>query len=427
MEQFKYKDNRLWCEDADLAEVARQFGTPAYVYSKQSVIDHCRWIESAFGETDHLSCYALKANANPEILRILAAEGIGADVGSIGELRLAVEAGFPPGSITFSGVGKRDDEIASAVEQEILALNVESEEEMGVVNGIARRLGKRARVFLRVNLDIPSDTHPYITTGRKHNKFGVEASRAEEILRKAAALPAIEVVGIHSHIGSQITKGETFAAAARAIVELIARLRRGGIGLTQLNFGGGFGVQYRDYLLHPLLPAEGMNPEADLSTVKMLKHILPILREAGCRILIQPGRSIVAHAGVLVTKVLYRKESSGKIFIIVDAGMNDLIRPSLYQSYHQIAPMAVRDSGHELVDVVGPLCETGDFFALDRMLPSVERGEYLAVLCTGAYGYVLSSNYNGRPKPSEVLVDGNRFKLISGPGTSNHISAGTKL
>ncbi len=188
--------------------------------------------------------------------------------------------------------------------------------------------------------------------------------------------------------------------------------------MTQLNFGGGFGVQYRDYVIHPRLPSERENPEADLSTVNMLKHVLPILREAGCRILIQPGRSIVAHAGVLITKVLYRKESAGKTFVIVDAGMNDLIRPSLYQSYHQIVPVVVREVKQEQVDVVGPLCETGDFFALDRVLPSVERGEYLAVLCTGAYGYVLSSNYNGRPKPSEVLIDGKRSKLISGSGSN---------
>ena len=418
MEQFRYKNDRLWCEETDLGDVARRFGTPAYVYSRQSVIDHCRWIESAFGGTDHLSCYALKANASSEILRVLAAEGIGADVGSIGELRLALDAGFPPGSVTFSGVGKRDDEIAAALERDILALNVESEEEIGVVNGIAKRLGKRARIFLRVNLDIASDTHPYITTGRKHNKFGVESSRAEEILRSAMALPAIEILGIHSHIGSQITKGETFAAAARAIVDLIARLRAGGIGVTQLNFGGGFGVQYRDYVIHPRIPSERENPEADLSTVNMLNHVLPILREAECRILIQPGRSIVAHAGVLITKVLYRKVSSGKTFVIVDAGMNDLIRPSLYQSYHQIVPLVVRDVKQELVDVVGPLCESGDFFALDRALPSVERGEHLAVLCTGAYGYVLSSNYNGRPKPPEIMVDGSRCTLISGSGTN---------
>ncbi len=270
MEQFRYKEDRLWCEEVDLEQVASRYGTPAYVYSKRSVIDHCRWIESAMGDTPHLSCYAIKANANPEILRILAAEGIGADVGSIGELRRAIDAGFPPGAITFSGVGKRDDEIVAALEHGILALNVESEEELGIINDLAGRIGRRARVFLRVNFDIPSDTHPYTTTGRKHNKFGVESARAEEIIRKTAALPSVEMLGIHSHIGSQITKSETFCAAARAIVDLIETLRRGGIELTQLNFGGGFGVQYRDYLLHPRLPAERENPEADLSTVKLL-------------------------------------------------------------------------------------------------------------------------------------------------------------
>ena len=416
MEQFRYKADRLWCERTDLEECAVQFGTPLYVYSRQSVIDHCRWIESAFGSEDHLSCYALKANSNPSILRILAGERIGADVGSAGELGLALDAGFPAGQITFSGVGKRDDELAGAIRQDILSINAESEEELKVISGIAQELHKRARVSVRVNFDIQSDTHSYLTTGRKHNKFGVELSRAEEVFREASNLPGIELLGVHSHIGSQITSGETFVAAARAIVELIDRLRRHGVKLSHLNFGGGFGVRYRDYVSHPRLPVEPENPESNLTTVSMLKEILPILRSAGCKILIQPGRSMVAHAGILITKVLYKKRSGGKTFIIVDAGMNDLIRPSLYQSYHQIVPLNVRPAerdGHEVVDVVGPLCETGDFFALDRAMPSVERGEYLAVLCTGAYGYVLSSNYNGRPRPAEVLVDADRSELIS--------------
>jgi diaminopimelate decarboxylase len=415
VEQFRYIDDNLWCEKLDLADVARRFGTPAYVYSRQSVIDHCRWIESAFGETPHLSCYAVKANANLEILKVLAAERIGADAGSSGELLRALEAGFPPESITFSGVGKRDDEIELALEKDILAINAESEEEMRAISAIAARLRKRARLFLRVNLDIPTDTHPYITTGRRHNKFGVEASRAGEIMREASKLPSIDMIGIHSHIGSQITKGETFADAARALVDMIGRLRRDGIPLSELNFGGGFGVQYRDYIVHPRLPSEGENPEADLSTVKLLKEVLPILRESGCRILIQPGRSIVAHAGILLTRVLYRKSSGGKTFVIVDAGMNDLIRPSLYQSYHQIVPLRVSDAGEEVADVVGPLCETGDFFALDRPLQRAERGDYLAVLCTGAYGYVLSSNYNGRPRPPEILVDGAQSEAVPAP------------
>jgi diaminopimelate decarboxylase len=425
LEQFRYINDRLFCEGTDLEECAARFGTPLYLYSRQSVIDHCRWIESAFGNEDHLSCYALKANSNPSILRILAGEGIGADVGSAGELALALDAGFPADRITFSGVGKRDDEIAGAIQQDILSINAESEEELKVISDIAMELHKRARVSVRVNFDIRSETHSYLTTGRKHNKFGVDASRAEEVFREAAKLPGVELLGVHSHIGSQITSGETFSAAARAIIELIDRLRRLGISLSHLNFGGGFGVRYRDYVTHPGLPLELENPESNLTTVSMLKEVLPILRSARCKILIQPGRSMVAHAGVLITKVLYKKNSGGKTFVIVDAGMNDLIRPSLYQSYHQIVPLDLRPGlvppggtaraglDHEVVDVVGPLCETGDFFALDRTIPAVERGEYLAVLCTGAYGYVLSSNYNGRPKPAEVLVDAGRSELIS--------------
>jgi diaminopimelate decarboxylase len=412
VEEFRFKQNELWCEEANLAEVARRFGTPLYVYSKRSVIDHCRHIEKTFRSIDHLSCYAVKANANKEILRILAGEKIGADVGSLGELRSALSAGFLPDKITFSGVGKRDDEIEYALRNNILSFNVESEEEISVINEIASRLNTTARILLRVNFDIHSNTHPYITTGRKHNKFGVHQSQAKDILRRARTFSHIEVLGIHNHIGSQITESETFTDASRVIVDFVKELRQDGISIKHVNFGGGFGVQYRDYVSHPLLPKEGDNPEADVTTVKLLEAILPILEEAKCTVLIQPGRSIIAHAGILLTKVVYRKEADGKTFIITDAGMNDLIRPSLYQSYHQIVPIRVQDTKHEVVDIVGPLCESGDFFAHDRMFPTVQRGEYLAVLCAGAYGYVLASNYNGRPKPAEVLVDGQTYRII---------------
>ena len=413
MEQFTFRNNDLWCEEVNLRDIAEKFGTPLYVYSRQSVIDHCRWIENAFGAVDHLSCYAVKANGNREILRILAQEGIGADAGSIGEMELALNAGFAPPTITFSGVGKRDDEIEFALRRNILSLNVESEEEMQVIDGIAGTLKARARVLLRVNLDVPADTHPYITTGRKHNKFGVERSAAKAILQSASRMPNLEVLGIHSHIGSQIVRSETFLTAARAVVDLVEELRADGISIRQVNFGGGFGVQYRDYVKHPLLPVEAENPEADIATVKMLGTILPILESSKCRIFIQPGRSIVAHAGILLTKVLYRKSSGGKIFIITDAGMNDLLRPSLYQSYHQIVPIHVEQRQHETVDVVGPLCESGDYFALDRALPRTGRGEYLAVLCAGAYGRVLASNYNGRPRPAEVMVSGGTYQVVT--------------
>lgn len=424
MEEFRYKNNVLCCENADVGEIARTFGTPLYVYSRASIVDHCRHIERTFENYPHLSCYAVKANANREILKLLAQEGIGADIGSIGELQLALQAGFPPSKITFSGVGKRDDEIAAALKENILGFNVESEEEIRALGSIASSLGARARISLRVNFDIRPDTHPYVTTGAKHNKFGVASERAADVLRSAMTIPSIEVSGIHSHIGSQITQSETFARAARALVRLVGELRAAKVPVTQVNFGGGFGVQYHDFVRHPSLPAEPENPEAEITTVRLLEAVLPILKTANATILIQPGRSIVAHAGILLTKVLYRKKENGKIFVIVDAGMNDLIRPSLYQSYHQIVPAKLASAPLETVDVVGPLCETGDYFALDRTIPAAERGDLLAVLCAGAYGYVLSSNYNGRPRPAEVMVDGNSCSLVTPRESLDHLYAG---
>ncbi|MBI3195865.1 MAG: diaminopimelate decarboxylase [Ignavibacteriae bacterium] len=421
MEQFRYQENELICEGTKLQDIAEQFGTPLYVYSRQSIRDHTRWIEQVFRETNHLSCYAIKANGNREILRVLAQEGIGADAGSIGELHLALEAGFPPEKITFSGVGKRDDEIEFALRQNIHSLNVESEEEVNVISEIAERIWMKARILLRVNFDIETPTHKYTSTGHKHTKFGIEREKAVEVAKWASTVPGIELRGIHSHIGSQITDAETFLQAAREVVELVNELRANGLEISELNFGGGFGVQYHDYVSHPLLPNDGEQADSGVTTVKLLESVLPVLRESKCRILIQPGRSIIAHAGILLTKVLYTKQSGDKIFVIVDAGMNDLIRPSLYQSYHQIVPLQLSDSNHVLVDVVGPLCETGDFFAHDRMMPDVKRGDYLAILCTGAYGFVLSSNYNGRQRPAELMVDGSECLLIKNRETINQL------
>lgn len=413
MEEIKYKDNSLRCEDIPLQRIAEEYGTPAYVYSKRSIVDHCRWIENAFGGIDHLSCYAVKANGNREILRIIAGEGLGADAGSLGEIQLALDAGFPPEKITFSGVGKRDDEIAFALKRKIMSFNVESEEEIEILQEIARELNVVANILLRVNFDITPGTHPYITTGSKENKFGVGEADATRILVNARRHGHIAILGIHSHIGSQITSADSFVQAALAASRLVETLRGEGVPMTHLNFGGGFGVQYRDYVKHPLLQPEKNNVEEGLTTVSYLKEVLPVLQSTGCKILIQPGRSLVAHAGVLVTRVLFRKISNGKTFVIVDAGMNDLIRPSLYQSYHQIVPLNVQQRKSEIVDIVGPLCESGDFFAKDRNLPEASRGDLLAILCTGAYGYVLSSNYNGRPRPPEVLVDGDRVRVIA--------------
>ncbi len=411
MHEYSYSNDILMGEGVELRAVAQEFGTPLYVYSKQSLIDHCRHIERAFEGHPHVTYYAVKANANRHILRLIAGENFGADVGSRGELYLALEADFPPDRITYSGVGKRDDEIAYALQRGIHACNVESVEEIGIIDQIAGRIGTTARILLRVNLDIDAGGHAYVSTSLRQNKFGIPRQQAAEVLRGACALRHIEVRGIHSHIGSQITRGETFLRAAEALVALVRELREGGIPIHEVDFGGGFGVQYRGYVSHPMLPAEEPE-EINLSASTLIRAVLPMLQETECRIAIQPGRSVIAHAGVLLVKVLYRKEMEGKVFLVVDGGMNDLIRPSLYHSYHQIVPLILAGQPHETVDVVGPLCESGDFFALDRPLPRVQRGDYLALMCAGAYGFVLSSNYNARVRPAEVLIDGSSVEVI---------------
>lgn len=411
MREFRYQGRELTAENVPLGELAQEFGTPLYVYSAGSVRDHCRHIEQAFEGHPHLSCYAVKANANPSLLKIIGEEGFGADVGSVGELKVALHSGFAPDRITYSGVGKRDDEIEAALLTGILAFNVESTEEIAVISELAQRLSRTARILLRLNLDIDAGGHAYISTSMKQNKFGIPSERAVEVLRWASALPGIAVGGIHSHIGSQITKESTFTRAAQAIVDLVAQIRAAGVPVDDLDFGGGFGVQYRGYVQHPSLPEETPE-EIGLSASTLIRKALPILKKANCRLFIQPGRSVIAHSGAMLVRVLYRKQTDEKLFLVVDGGMNDLIRPSLYQSHHQIVPCTIADRDHETADVVGPLCESGDFLALERRIPRAERGEVLAVMCAGAYGYVLSSNYNARPRPAEVLVDGSKRCII---------------
>lgn len=421
MQEFVFRGNELYCEDIRVRDVVREHGTPLYVYSAGSVVDHCRHIESAFGTTPHLTCYAVKANANRAILSLIAGEGIGADVGSVGELMLAISSGFPPERITYSGVGKRKDEIEAALKIGILSFNVESEPELELVQQIAASLGVTANILVRVNLDIDAETHPYITTGRKHNKFGVDRSTAEAMLLRSLALPNLHCLGVHIHLGSQIVSAPTFLAAAGALVSLVGDLRRKGIPVDHVNVGGGFGVQYRDYVSHPLLPKDGSHAEADITVAGFIRAIVPALKDIGCLLLIQPGRSIIAHAGLLAMEVLYTKQQTGRTFVIVDAGMNDFMRPALYQSYHQIVPLCVREGNHMQADIVGPLCESGDFFALDRSVPPVQSGDVLALMCAGAYGYVLSSNYNARPRPAEALVRGGTVTIVRQRESIDHL------
>ena len=411
MQYFRYQDNELFCEDVPLSELAEEFGTPLYVYSKNQIVENFRSIEAPLAGTDHVVCYALKANGNLSLLKLLAQEGAGADVVSGGELYLALKAGFPPEKITFAGVGKREDEIEYALKSNIFSLNAESPQELQLISLIALRLQTKARVALRINPDIDAQSHPYITTGLKQNKFGISAEEALNVFQYAASLPAIEVIGVHTHIGSQITKVEPFVDAARFVAGLTAKLREANINIQHVDFGGGFGVQYLNAIRHEALPGEADN-SAPPGLGKFIEAVLPTLKETGCSLWFEPGRSIVANAGVLLTKVLYTKENGAKKFVVVDAGMNDLLRPSLYNAYHQIVPLKIETYEHERVDVVGPICETGDFFARDRMLLKARRNDYLCILTTGAYGFSSTSNYNARPRPAEIMVNGEKVRVI---------------
>ncbi len=423
MTHFHYKENILHCEDSPVQEIAEEFGTPLYLYSKQQLLDNFRSIDGAFAGIDHVTCYALKANSNHSLLKLLAEEGAGADAVSSGEIHLALKAEFDPMKITFAGVGKRDDEIEYALKKNIFSFNVESQQELDVLNAIAGRLGTKARIALRINPDIDASTHPYISTGLKTNKFGIDISYAMIAFKYASSLPHLLVDGIHTHIGSQILKLEPFIQTAQTVVNLVKELKSIGIEIHHIDFGGGFGVTYKNALKHPLLPTEEtIGVEEAPSNETFMSNVLPILKTSGCKLVIEPGRSIIANTGILVTKVLYMKDNGVKKFVIVDAGMNDLLRPSLYNAYHQIVPLAVQQRETDKVDVVGPVCETGDFFARDRELTNVERGEYLAVLTAGAYGIVNASHYNARLRPAEVLVNGEKVRVIRERETFDDLS-----
>jgi diaminopimelate decarboxylase len=412
MNCIEYKENKLTCEDVQLKELAEEYGTPLYVYSKNQFVDNYRLFDSCLSEVNHLVCYALKANANQCILKLLASEGAGADVVSAGELYLALKAGFSPDKIAFAGVGKREDEIEYALDQNIFSFNVESMAELQTISRSALRSQKKARVSIRINPDIDAQSHPYITTGLQSAKFGVEASKVLEVYKYASTLSSLELVGIHTHIGSQITSVEPFVATAKYVAGLVQKLKEAGINLTHIDFGGGYGVQYVNALKHEGLPLEEGPNNRVPSIREFLESVMPVFRSTGCSIWIEPGRSIIADAGVLITRVISVKENSLKKFVVVDGGMNDLLRPSFYQAYHQIVPLSIDTYEHEKVDVVGPICESSDFFARDRMLTKTNAGDYLAVLTTGAYGFVLSSNYNGRPRPAEILVNRDRVRVI---------------
>jgi diaminopimelate decarboxylase len=407
MNQFKYQNGEFYCEDVKIRDIATEFDTPLYVYSKNMIIERFKTINDAFSLVKHTICFALKANSNMEILRLMANLGAGGDVVSGGELSLVLKAGIPANKIVYASVGKTDREIKFAIKKEILAFNVESEHELEVVNEIAQNMNKKAPVALRINPDIDVHGHPYISTGKSINKFGIEITKAFDVFKRAESLPGIEVVGIHSHIGSQILNLDYFDAEAQKLYGLVIRLIEAGIKISHIDIGGGLGVQYRNFI------SEYADEEKSLPSVYDLsKKIINVLEPLGCEIIFEPGRYLIGEAGALITKVLYIKNSKNTKFIVTDAGMNDLIRPSLYEAYHQIVPTTYIKDKFEVADVVGPICESGDFLAKKRKLPVVQRGDFLAVMTAGAYGYSLASNYNSRPRPAEVWVDGKEFELI---------------
>ncbi|HLB34753.1 MAG: diaminopimelate decarboxylase [Verrucomicrobia bacterium RIFCSPHIGHO2_12_FULL_41_10] len=447
MHSFHYNHGTFHCEEVDLTTVAKEVGTPAYVYSAKTVLENYRRLNQALNPLDRMICYAAKANSNLAILGLLAKEGAGFDIVSGGELFKVLKAGGRADRCTFAGVGKMVFEIEYALKQGIYCFNVESEGELELINEVAERLGCVAPIALRVNPDVDAPTHHYISTGKSKNKFGIGLDRAEAVYARAAALPYLKIRGLQTHIGSQILDAAPFAEAVHKLTPLVRKLQKL-YGLEFFSIGGGVGIGYRGALAsdpacmkpmtaaldsksfsgsmplysHPQIsssalqhrrPASPDNEVSGLSPEAYAAQVIEPLRALGLRILFEPGRFIVGNAGVLLTTVLYRKSTPAKNFLIVDAGMNDLIRPALYQGYHEIEPLREPiDRPLEKIDVVGPVCESGDFFAQDRMIPRVEPGEQVALMSTGAYGLVMGSNYNARPMPPEVLVEGKKATVV---------------
>jgi diaminopimelate decarboxylase len=420
---FRYRDGKLYCEDVDLARVAEEFGTPLYVYSAGTLLDHYARLDAAFAPVDHLICYAVKANSNGAILKLLAGSGAGFDIVSGGELFRALKAGTDPQKCTFAGVGKSREEIEYALEQRVYSFNVESEAEVEYIDKIAAGKNVRAPIALRANPDVTAHTHAYITTGSEENKFGIALDQLAAIYARAAKMRNLDIVGLQMHIGSQITEAEPFAAAINKVAPLVRQLKTE-YGIKFFSIGGGMGIIYRRALESG--SGKWWHEHGGESSAFSIKDyadaVVPPLHALGIRVLVEPGRFLVGNAGVLLTRVRFVKQTRRKKFAIVDAGMNDLIRPALYEAYHEIVPVkeissmsrskSKSKSDTEKIDIVGPVCETGDFLALGREMPALEEGDLLAVMSAGAYGFVMASNYNSRPLPAEVLVRGDKFALI---------------
>ncbi len=407
---LEYKGDELYLDGVSLMELVQELGTPLYVYSVSHIRDRIRAYKEAFPSA--IICYAVKANFNPDVIKLVKDEGAGADIVSGGELYASLLAGVEPSKIVYAGVGKTVKELEYGINADILMFNAESRMELEVLSDLSQRLRKKVRVSIRVNPDVDPKTHPYISTGMKKSKFGIDIKHAREEYEYARKLKGLEVVGIHCHIGSQILDVSPYVEATQKVLDLYQGLLKLGFDVRYIDLGGGLGIKYRP---------DQANPEpSDLA-----EAIIPQLKGAEAQLILEPGRSIVGNAGVLITQVQFLKDKGHKHFIIVDAGMNDLVRPAMYEAYHHIVPVIKRDVGYVKSDIVGPICETGDFLALDRDVQKVERGDYLAVLSAGAYGFAMSSNYNARPKACEVLVEKGTYRVIREREGYEHIFQGS--
>ncbi len=400
-EFFEYKDGQLYCESVPVKEIVRRFGTPLYIYSKASFLYRFKALKDAFDREGlkPLICYSIKANSNLSVLNTLKKAGAGFDVVSGGEIYRAMQVGGSANKCVYAGVGKRREDIKMALEWGILMFNVESEAELELIDAVAARMKKKARVALRINPDVDARTHDYITTAKKENKFGIDLYTAEQIFARQKQYKNVKIIGIHIHIGSQIVDTRPYAQALKKVERFIKLVsKKYDAGLKYINIGGGLGITYNDEKVD--------SPEV------FAKRVSPYVKRLGLKLIMEPGRFIAGNSGIFVCRVIYVKKTPAKNFVIVDGAMNDLIRPSLYKAYHRIWPVAPVSQEEFVCDVVGPVCESGDFFAKDRRLPIVGPGELLAVFSAGAYGFVMASNYNSRPLPAEVLVDGDKVHLV---------------
>ncbi len=397
MDEFHHEGDGLYCEDVPLSEIARDVGTPVYVYSHAALERAYRELDEAFSGLDHLVCYAVKANGNLAVLRALASFGAGADIVSGGELYRAMRAGFDPKKVVFAGVGKTDRELMAGLGERILLFNVESASELEHLDRLASRHGKRARVALRVNPDVDAETHEHVATGRAFDKFGIPVNEALALAERISEYRSVDLIGVHQHIGSQITKLAPFTESVERSAGLVEELKSRGFDIRYFNIGGGLGIRYKD--------------EEALTPGELVDAVRTTLEATATKILCEMGRYIAGGAGALLTRVVYRKKSGEKDFIVADAGMNDLLRPSLYDAHHEVRPVGGEGQVTN-ADLVGPVCEAGDYLARDRELPDAGEGDLLAIMCAGAYGFSMASNYNSRPRPAEVLVLGDRWAVV---------------